>query len=506
MKLLLKTAALLGVALALAGTASAQTTIRVVGATTFRAPVTQAIMDSLKPGFVWAYDQSASAPYKAGAAIFSGNLKSTNAAVIYKTFWTGSLAGVADLVNGTNVTGFIPSTVTMTTGGTNVHGLFTAEAGKPDAALSDAQGSTIGAVLGTTASAGGTVTNLGKTGLVDSGSTGGAFAGDLGTVGIAPMAWYLGCVAQAAYNPGITNMTQQNASYVQSNPVPISFMTGNGAADQNSYAFLVGRNEDSGTRIVCLSEAQVLYGTSVTQYAPSFSNNQNTDGTWVGTGFNNPNSGAIQTGGLDSAKTQFSTVTGFQAWNQNAALNTEPTINWNIVGHSGYIGGGDVANVLLSTNPCLVSTPLTLPTSLSTPPGMTKAYFVGYMGIADGGLTYATNFNAGSKPPVGTAANPLLLSYNGVPYSVAAVQSGQYSLWTFEHMYRVGSTTVSGVTVPSGATLQGINDVADAVFNGDVTINSSGVLNQPNAAGIQFTSSCLATRTQEGGALSEDYY
>jgi hypothetical protein len=57
------------------------------------------------------------------------------------------------------------------------------------------------------------------------------------------------------------------------------------------------------------------------------------------------------------------------------------------------------------------------------------------------------------------------LSYNGVPFSIAAVESGQYTFWTYEHCYRLaGTTTVSPI----------VDAVADIVFNTDADVASDG--------------------------------
>ncbi len=88
-------------ALALAGTASAQSTIRIIGATTYRAPVHAAIEAILSPGYAFADSGSSNSASQLGgasAAEFSGTLISNGDPVVIKTFWTGSVAGVADVV------------------------------------------------------------------------------------------------------------------------------------------------------------------------------------------------------------------------------------------------------------------------------------------------------------------------------------------------------------------------------------------------------------------------
>src|SRR5579871_2716472 len=103
MKLFTKTVALLGLVLAFAGTASAQTTIRIAGSTAYRPSVVAAIMSVLDSGFT--FNATGTNVYSAGAQTFVGQLNQGNPAtdpsVVIQCFWTGSLAGVYDLSNQT---------------------------------------------------------------------------------------------------------------------------------------------------------------------------------------------------------------------------------------------------------------------------------------------------------------------------------------------------------------------------------------------------------------------
>jgi hypothetical protein len=76
-------------------------------------------------------------------------------------------------------------------------------------------------------------------------------------------------------------------------------------------------------------------------------------------------------------------------------------------GNSGYGSGSNVAGVLAAT-------------------WNTDSAVVGYLGSSD----WATADTGGATA----------LSYNGVPYSVQAVQEGQYTLWGYLHMNRMALT------------------------------------------------------------------
>lgn len=449
---------------AITETVSAQTVIRIAGATTYRAPVHKAIMDTLDSGYTYAYDEPTGNVYKAGEAIFKGTLNvSGHPSVIIKTYWTGSMAGLIDLCQQNNLTKWMANAVTTSAAGTNLNGTgYSTETAPCQAVMSDsAQGSVAASV--STAVGGSTVANtINNMSLSDAGAS----AGQYQTVGIAPFEWVLGKIGSGT--APFTNITQQSAYSLAQGPLAVALLSGS-AADQYKYVFLVGRNEDSGTRIGTLAEAQTGFGQSVVQYQLSFSNNQKTQAD------------GLATGGTGSA------VTGLYLWPANSPLYTNSSINWNTAGHSGYIAGGDVANVLNSTNPVTGLTVGNSQNPTPTPTGMTAGYFVGYLGIADATST------------VGTTA----LSYNGVPYSVVAVQTGRYTLWSFEHMYYISA----GVNALTGTGKTTADTVADKIFTTDAPTNSSGttLAGQANAAGILYDSNVLVTRSVEGGAVSQDY-
>lgn len=482
----IKTATAALLALALAGTgASAQTTIHIAGSTAFRASATAAIKHAIGTNLTYAYNGAN--VYKAGAAIFSGTLVSTGAPVVIKTFWTGSAAGVVDLVSQRSITGFIDSgTVTLSSTGTIIANGYTKESSPIQAAFTDAFQSSVAPSVATASLSGsvGSYTTaaalangINSAPLVDAG----AVASAVSTIGVVPFEWVLGKNSTGAV---FTNITQQSAYALIQGATPLSFFTGGTTSnDQFKYVFLIGRNEDSGTRIVDLAEPQGGFGQSATQYQLGFANNTA-----------NNDSFTMPTGGSSTS------VTTINLWPTNWTLNTEPNMFWLATGHSGYIGGGDVGNALSANNPVtglsLTGTitgsgTATWHTPVPTPSGYTGAYFVGYLGVAD------------AQTPIGNGGT--LLSYNGVPFSVQACQTGLYSMWGFEHLYYFGS----GIHALSGAAQQAMDDVADLVYSTYAPTNSSGVTDptqaQLSSAGILFDSNFRVTRSVEGGQISQNY-
>ena len=97
----------------------------------------------------------------------------------------------------------------------------------------------------------------------------------------------------------------------------------------------------------------------------------------------------------------------------------------------GYSSGGNVKATLQATIPAGTNSPNSLPYIL-----------VSYLGISD------------------TPGSAQQLTYNGVPYSVAAIQEGQYTFWSYEHMlYRS--------TLSDAVKLQSATDVVAQIAGGD---------------------------------------
>ncbi|EDY15844.1 hypothetical protein CfE428DRAFT_6634 [Chthoniobacter flavus Ellin428] len=494
MKFMLKTAALLGVAMALAGTASAQTKIYISGATTYRACVHQAICEMLDSGFTFGCDNSN--PYKQNEAIYIGKLNQGNPAtdpqVIIKTYWTGSLAGVYDLSNQNVITARYPAdsvAVVTSTGfgaqGQTTFGASTAtltagyatENHAPTCVLTDAFQNSCAASISTAtiggAAAADAITNASLTTAGTAPKAGGA-----GILGLVAFQWVIG--QTSATQAAVTNITEQQAlALVNGGEIPVMFLSGS-TADKNKYLLQIGRNEDSGSRINAHAEAQNGFGNGVVQFALAFNTN------------NTSQADGRQTGGSGS------TVASFDVWPSDAALNTAPGINWQTAGHSGYIGGGDVKNTLISQNPSLLASTqghtsggsLT-DTSGNVPAAATNVYFIGYLGTSDAAV----------------GGNAIQLNYNGVPFSAPNVLNGSYSLWGYEHMYYLSSLT--------GVAQQTCDAIADQLFTTDADVNGNngaGSISVHGTSGTVLQSGILSgaanvTRfnSEEGGIISTNY-
>jgi hypothetical protein len=499
-------------AVGLASSASAQTYIHIVGSTAFRNADTAAMIDYLSTHLasgstsVYAgYTGTASTTgiLSAGAAIIAngtiGTTGSGSATVVFETSWTGSLAGVVDLVaqNSNNTVNFIdPTTMGSTSiSSVNTSGQVTASTYRggagaltptafyqvaPDVAFSDSYQGTISKELGSGATLSAKVGNYSTIGSLATACAGGTIA-EAGTgsgvnqtgygfIGIVPFEWVVGNIASGG-NSIFSNITQQaSIALIGTGSLAQGNLTGtDNTADYSNYLYLIGRNEDSGTRIGALSESQFGVTGSPFQFEPTV------------------------TGASASGVTPvvYGSVTGNQLY-PISPLNTEPNIEWNKAGHSGYASGGNVASALAATENTAYYA--FTPPSGSTATGQAadqvslngSAFGIGYLGVTDA----ATAIKGGGKA----------LSYNGVPFSIAAVESGQYTFWTYEHCYRLAGTT--GVSSM-------VDSLADLVFNTDAdvasdgthsegtgTTLSGGVLDNPNAPVFVYRSLI------EGGPIS----
>ena len=393
MKSIKATAAAL-LACACASLASATTTIHIVGSTAFRAAVHAGIINSLNSP-VAAY--SGSSLKGASTAVFSGTLKSgpsAGQAVVFELFWSGSSGGIqtvsqqspvitkafptaANTMSAVSLSGS-PSSYTYT-GGTLLPGTPVTETVAADVAMGDSfQGSSI-------------FTGTGYTVLTDN------------VVGVVVFEWVRGnsitndgtTTASSPFS-NVTNMSELNAINLLNGGLPLSQFTAN-STDQSFAVEVLGRDEDSGTRLVSFAEPGFGPQSTPTQYQPT-----------IGTG------------------TLSGVITALNPWPANTVNGFSYPI-----GHSGYSSGGTLAGDLSKK---------VIP-SLNT-------FLIGYLGRPDAATA--------------VAGGGVALSYNGVTDTDTAVQQGQYTFWSYEHL--LYKPTFSGVAKDAADALaKQIHDTDSAV-------------------------------------------
>lgn len=426
-------------ALACASLASAQTTIRISGATAFRSATISSITSLLNPGFDVAYTGSTSTPAASGAqyATFVGT---TNAAgisgqsVIIQCSWTGSVEGIRDVSQGLTQP-FIKSAVANSSGGTDVlSGVSTTtsdtnvyENAIPDVALAD---NTQAATIYQTPA-------LEET-----------------PVGVIPFVFVKGRVG--ASHPGktafdsVNNITGLLAQTLISGGANLSQFTGSPDASATKL-YVMGRNPFSGTRLVTFAETGYGATRTATQFKPVVTGTV-TDGTVTGIDLNPEGS-------------------GFD------------------IGDNGYSSGGTLADELGR--------------SVADTDGSGNLYdgvtfgLVGYLGVADA-ARMVKNINT----TVGTDVSNVL-SYNGVSlnpvystvtqaitWDFSAIKEGKYSLWSYEHLSYRKAAGANGTVALSGVA----KTFADALA-ADI------ILNVPASAGIKL-GDMKVQRASEGSPIT----
>ena len=469
--------------LALAATASAQSTLRVIGATAFRAPVHAAIEQILEPGYAFAVASSGTTQSSIGganAAVFSGNLVSNGDPVVIKTYFTGAVSGVADVASGRAISGFIADGYATTSGAAVGSSGYPQEAAhSADVAWSD-EGTAQDALMlqsGNVAAKTAKSTIQGTT-FVEAGSQ-----GQSSVTGQAILAYEWVLQSTGAVAAPITGIDQQQAAtLVKQGSLPIIAITGS-SANQYDYLFLVGRNEDAGVRLNVAAEAQTGFGQATTQWMPSFTGVSGSYQDLGATSSYVSSSGTnyVYDGGPGA------TLSGLQKWPGGWALNTNTSISWSAAGHSGFVTGSELASVLESIDP-ISSGSVSI---VNGPTSPNKVYVIGYLAPTDAATASTTGTSASDH-----GATPL--AYNGVAYTQANVKNGEYSLWSYEHSVYL--------TTLGGDQQQAANDIADTVFLTTADYNSSLVpTTNTTAAGIIENSTVLFQRGAPGGIITPNY-
>jgi hypothetical protein len=218
-------------ALGFASSASAQTVINITGATAFRSAAHTSIINLLGGPGVTQYGYAGTSLSNANHAIFVGSI-SGNPFVI-RTSMSGSTAGIAAVVNATNLT-YLRSNLTT-----------------PDISTAGVQ---IAADIATATTNGKTETAVGRFSFSDvdqaiSNTPTPALTG--APVGVVPFVF----VANVGAPAGLTNMTDQlHEAQWSTGQLPLSMYTGNPA--DTKLVLNTGRSNGSGTRATILAETQ----------------------------------------------------------------------------------------------------------------------------------------------------------------------------------------------------------------------------------------------------------
>ena len=205
---------------------------------------------------------------------------------------------------------------------------------------------------------------------------------------------------------GLTNITTSQAQALfKIGQLPLAFFTGNNA-DEGKWVYGLTRDGGSGARLVAQAETGIGLNSTLVTYQPTIS------GGTVDSSGNQVNGTEISLSGTET----------FDAINQVPAGKTPSTGIWAVQGNGGYAKFGTPSgqNGLLLA---ITSTPLS------------GAYFITYLNNSDDAEAVA----AGASE----------LTYNGVAYSLGAVQEGKYSFWSYEGLFAPSSISGNAATVAS---------------------------------------------------------
>jgi hypothetical protein len=187
---------------------------------------------------------------------------------------------------------------------------------------------------------------------------------------------------------GLTNIEPWTAdSILTLGKIPMSQFTGN-SSDVTNTIYVTGRNDDSGTRIITETDSHYNVGDPVIQYLT-------TANTYVYYGAGNN----IVPGDGDGA-----------------------------------ISGGTVASALGAAR----TPPIVITDQHGAKTTNSNAYLIGYVAVTDamGSATFTGGEGSNTLSTVsGSPTVPVAqwLSYNGVPFSEAAIREGSYTMFGFEH-------------------------------------------------------------------------
>jgi hypothetical protein len=201
---------------------------------------------------------------------------------------------------------------------------------------------------------------------------------------------------------GVTNITTAEAQALYKyGQLPLSFFTGK-SSDETSYVYGLTRDPGSGSRLILQAETGVGVKTLLQTYKPTVtggaidSNGNNVNGTITDAPYN-PNTGS---GGPNLYPAGL--ISSLGVYDPNA-------------GDTGYpkFGTTDTTG-LLSAITATVNDP--------------NAFYIAYFNNSD-----STEAEANGAEE---------LTYNGVAYSLAGVQEGQYTFWSYESIFP--SATIAG--------------------------------------------------------------
>ena len=451
-------------AIAMAATASATTTIRIVGSNDDRTATQSAIGHILTSGWTFRGNKG-SATSASTANALSSNYGAWNGTwnsvpVIIKVSFTGAIAGIASVAGNLDArfvvsdgtgSGSVPDPTTGTWLGHDY------EVAKADFGFSTNFQTTTpfqGTYLGNT-----------YTSLIEE------------KVGVSPLVFYAspgfpgspnsnanfastynGPISTGATGTFVPNITTQLAQNLYlSGTLRLSQFTGD-SAHENYTVFPLGFNTDAGQRFSVYSEIGLGTSTNVTVWQPSFSTAQTA-------------SGSLLYGGVVGSQ---------QPWPVDSSNSIYLPVDQ--IGNGGYPTGAALGPILTATLSTAAYQANGNDSAGSAAPAV-GGFYIGYVTPSDGS-SLITNAS------IPTANQGIALKYNGVPYSAANVKNGSYTAWVYNRIIRRPGSPAD----PSSAAST-VRDFANALR--DQILNTDAIA----GGGILIDSSFRVDRYTDGGAV-----
>ena len=399
----------------LATGANAQTVVKFTGSTAYRANVHTAILHALGStngtsltsgsfGYVGTSFGGAS------QALFVGTIAGNP--VIIKTSWSGSEGGLKTVSNSVNVAFLSDSNSANLTpaGAGSLGGL--GDVSVPDVAMSDSWQSS--------SNYNGTYQGVNYAALTESGTS---------PVGVVPFKWI------ATNNATFTGITSQQARGLYSNGYLAQALFTGSNADESKLVVAIGRDPDSGTRLITFAESGIGATATIKEYQPN-----------------------VLVGGTGASVIVSATGQVITSLTPTpSGLVNGITVN---TFNNGFSSGGTLAKAL----GCTVSGSCTV----AGKSGVTGVTIVGYAG---------TNDADGTAIPAGGVE----LAYNGVKLGVfgdyntaTALTEGLYTMWGYEHVYYRSAAVGTTVQTVADAVAAKIHDVDAVVKLSSMKVKRTG--------------------------------
>ncbi len=357
--------------------ASAQTVINITGATAFRQAAHQAIIDSFDAGSL-TYGYQGTNIGNAGRAIFSGTINSGADAIVVRTSWSGSVAGIRAIVNqADSVTYFAasPANLAALTSGGNA----------------SFAGSTDTTTQNSIAFADNVQENTPFTGVS-------LLGGPVGVVAFVPVVNETPAIAAG------TNVTElQLRRLMTAGSAPLQFITGN-SSDSGKRVYWTGRQDTSGTRVIYLAEAGVGASGAVQQYRVEPLTNNAT-----------------------------SAITAIRLWPTGDTTNRSVIWGPDATGNGGYASGGALAPVLQRAGNTTVNILDPVSGNVTSTISGSNLALISVISAQEGQDIQ----NGGGKV---LAYNGHYIEPEALPLGLSAADKdkiikGQYTLWSYENLF-----------------------------------------------------------------------